>query len=166
MGLRLLHQTLSAIPLRYVVRCVWTGSFSNDNGDSNETVKKVKKTTILHLYHAFLYISLPSLHNYDVNMPHFTFYGGRKQATTNFSFSSLTWERSPRNHLQGKGGWLHLTSQFQSYLNPLPFTLPYYSLPISTPATPAITVCTFYFHYEVCFMIRCLYTWKLLMKVK
>ena len=59
-----------------------------------------------------------------------------------------------------------MTSQFQSYLNPLPFSLPYYSLPISTPATPAITVCTFYFHYQqVCFMIRCLYTWKLLMKV-
>ena len=24
----------------------------------------------------------PFLHNYDVNMPNFTFYGGRKQATT------------------------------------------------------------------------------------
>ena len=93
----------------------------------------------MHLYRAFLYPSLPSLHDYDVNMPNFTFYGGRKQATTNFSFSFLTWERSPRNQLQGKGGWLHLTSQFQSYLNPLSFSLPYYSLPtiISTPATPA-----------------------------
>ena len=34
----------------------------------------------------FLYISLPLLHDYDVKMPNFTFYGGRKQATTKFSF--------------------------------------------------------------------------------
>ena len=29
----------------------------------------------------------PSQHDYDVKMPNFTFYGGRKQATTTFSFS-------------------------------------------------------------------------------
>ena len=27
-----------------------------------------KKTTTLHVHHAFLYISLPSLHNYDVKL--------------------------------------------------------------------------------------------------
>ena len=32
-------------------------------------------------------------------MPNCTFYGGRKQATTNFSFSFYTWMRSPRNQL-------------------------------------------------------------------
>ena len=72
-----------------------TGRFSNNDGDGNESVKKVivllRKTTTLHVYHAFLYISLPSLqhclHHYDVKMPNFTFYGGRKQATTIFSFS-------------------------------------------------------------------------------
>ena len=67
------------------------GSFSNDDGDGNENVKKaiglLSKTTRLHAHHAFLYISLPLLHDYDVKMPSFTFYGGRKQATTNFSFS-------------------------------------------------------------------------------
>ena len=35
----------------------------------------------------FLYISLPSLHDYDVKMPNCKFYGGRKKATTNFFFS-------------------------------------------------------------------------------
>ena len=35
----------------------------------------------------FLHISLPLLHNYDVKMPIFMFYEGRKQATTKFSFS-------------------------------------------------------------------------------
>ena len=42
----------------------------------------------LYVQHAFLYISLPSLHDYDVNMPNFTCYGGREQATTKFSFLS------------------------------------------------------------------------------
>ena len=41
----------------------------------------------------FLYISLPSPHDYDVKMPNFTFYRGRKQETTKFSFSFLTWIR-------------------------------------------------------------------------
>ena len=34
------------------------------------------------MHHAFLYISLPPLHDYDVKMPNFTFHEGRKQATT------------------------------------------------------------------------------------
>ena len=50
-----------------------TGSFSNDDGDGNQDVKKamslLRKTTSLHVHHAFLYISLPSLHDYDVEMP-------------------------------------------------------------------------------------------------
>ena len=48
----------------------------------------------------FLYISLPSLHDYNVKMHNFTFNGGRKRATTNFSFSSLNLVWSPRNQLQ------------------------------------------------------------------
>ena len=39
------------------------GSFSNDNGDGNENVKRaiglLIKTITLHVHHAFLYISLP-----------------------------------------------------------------------------------------------------------
>ena len=71
------------------VREMSVGSFSNENG--NENVKKaiglLTKTTSLHVHHAFLYISLPLQHDYDVKMSSFTFYGGRKQATTNLSFS-------------------------------------------------------------------------------
>ena len=36
------------------------------------------------MHHAFLYISLPLLHDYDVKMPNFALYGGGKQATTKF----------------------------------------------------------------------------------
>ena len=67
------------------------GTFSNDDGDGNQGVRKaiglLRKTITLHVHHAFLYISLPSLHDYDVKMPNCKFYGGRKQATTNVFFS-------------------------------------------------------------------------------
>ena len=33
-------------------------------------------TTSLHEHHAFLYISLPLLHGYDVKVPNFTIRGG------------------------------------------------------------------------------------------
>ena len=67
------------------------GSFSNDDGDGNEDVKKaiglLRKTTTLHVHDAFWYISLPPLHDYDVKMPNCKFYGGHKQATMNLFFS-------------------------------------------------------------------------------
>ena len=40
-----------------------------------------------HMHHAFLYISLPFVNNYDVKLPNFT----RKQASTKLYFSSWTW---------------------------------------------------------------------------
>ena len=71
--------------------CGLTGTLGYHNGDDNENVIKaigsIRKTTARHVYHAFLYISLPSLHDYDEKMPNFTFYGGRKQVTAKFSFS-------------------------------------------------------------------------------
>ena len=77
------------------VREMSVGGFSNDDGDGdgdgNENVKKaiglLSITTSLHVHHAFLYVSLPLLYDFDVKMPGFTSYGGRKEATTNFSFS-------------------------------------------------------------------------------
>ena len=47
----------------------------------------ITKITIFHVHHAFLYISLPSLHDYDVKMPNFTFHRGSTQATTKFPLS-------------------------------------------------------------------------------
>ena len=38
------------------------------------------------MHQAFLYISLPSLHDYGMKLPNFTFYGGRKQVTMNNFF--------------------------------------------------------------------------------
>ena len=53
------------------------GSFSNDNGNGSVNVKKatglISKTTSLHVQHDFLYISLPSPHDYGVKIPNFRF---------------------------------------------------------------------------------------------
>ena len=59
--------------------------------ESEKAIAWQGKTTTLQVHHAFLYISLPSLHNYHVKMYNFTFCEGRKQAMTKFSFSLWTW---------------------------------------------------------------------------
>ena len=45
------------------------GTLRSDDGDGNENFKKaielITKKTILHVHHAFLLISLPSLHDYE-----------------------------------------------------------------------------------------------------
>ena len=67
------------------------GTLRSNDADGYKKVKKtrgfIRKTTALHVHHTFLYISFPFLHDYDVKMPNFVFYGGRKQATTKFYFS-------------------------------------------------------------------------------
>ena len=88
-SLRIQSLFIASLNLFREVSAETLGSFSNDDGDGNQDVKKaiglLRKTTTLHVHHAFLYISLPSLHDYDVKMPNCKFYGGRKQATTNLS---------------------------------------------------------------------------------
>ena len=53
------------------------------------------------MHHTSLYISFPFLHDYDLKMPHFAFYGGRKQATTNFFFLFLSLNIVPWNSASG-----------------------------------------------------------------
>ena len=65
------------------------GSLSNDDGNENG---KKSKTTTLHVHHAFLYISQPSLHVCDIKLPNFTrpLYGvGEQNITFSFSFSKF-----------------------------------------------------------------------------
>ena len=54
-------------------------------------VKRATRLTSKTTRIMFLYISLPSLHNYDMKMLNFTFYKGRNQAISTFSFSFWTW---------------------------------------------------------------------------
>ena len=59
-------------------------------GQKSNKLNKEKNTELCRCIVLFLYIFLPSLLDYDGNMPNFTFYGRRKQATANFpSLSDL-----------------------------------------------------------------------------
>ena len=64
------------------------GSFSNDDGDGKQDVKKaiglMSKPTTLHVHHAFLYISLLLLHNYDVKWPNLKFTWEQEQQGEEF----------------------------------------------------------------------------------
>ena len=72
------------------------GSLSKDDGDGKEKKKSSRFRAFLHGVGGprraggggggvfFLYISLPSLHDYDVKMPNFAFHRGKTQAMTKF----------------------------------------------------------------------------------
>ena len=63
------------------------GTLRFDDGDGNgnaaKTIGLISKTTILHVHHAFLYISLPSLHDYNVKMSNYTMYRGCTRKSLN-----------------------------------------------------------------------------------
>ena len=50
--------------------------------------REKSKTTTLPGHHAFLYISLPSLHDCDVKISNFTFFGEHEHKRTTFFFCS------------------------------------------------------------------------------
>ena len=54
----------------------WMTTKTNNDGDGKKNGRKIKclyiQTTTLHVNHAILYISLPSLHHYDMKLPNFT----------------------------------------------------------------------------------------------
>ena len=61
-----------------------------------------QKTIGLDWQNAFWYISLPSLHDYNLKLPNFKFCGGREQKTVTFSFFSWTSIQRVRIPLQKK----------------------------------------------------------------
>ena len=65
------------------------------------TLTLISKTTTSHVHHTFWYISFPFLHDYDVNMPNFAFYGGRKQANDEILFLFLSLNLIPWNSASG-----------------------------------------------------------------
>ena len=52
--------------------------------ERQKTISLMSKTTALHVHYAFLYISLPSLHNYDVKCPNFKFTWERERQGDKF----------------------------------------------------------------------------------
>ena len=59
--------------------------------ERKKTIGLIGKTTTSQVHHTFLYISFPFLLDYEVKMPNFALYGGRKQATAKFYFSFRGW---------------------------------------------------------------------------
>ena len=63
----------------------------------------------MHVHHAFLCISLRSLHDYDMKMSKSTFYGGRKQETSFSSNSSAV----PKESIGGDLPTLYIFSNLE-----------------------------------------------------
>ena len=79
-------------------------SSSNDDGDGIENGKKStgldwRQNNNFARASRFLYIPLPSLHDYDVKLPNFTFCGGREHKT-DFLFLFVNFDESFRMKLQ------------------------------------------------------------------
>ena len=70
----------------------WNYRVFHTNGKRSLATPWQGKTITLHVHRDFVYISLPSLHDYHGKMPNFTFCEGRKHAGNDkFSFSLWTW---------------------------------------------------------------------------
>ena len=64
--------------------------------ERQKTIGLMSKTTALHVHHAFLYISLPSLHNYTTwNAQTLSLLGNGNGKAINSTISVRTWARSP-----------------------------------------------------------------------
>ena len=62
----------------------------------------MSKTTSLHVNHAFLYILLPSLDNYDMKWPNFKFTSERKRQADKFYHLCLNLGAVPSFHVHPK----------------------------------------------------------------
>ena len=70
--------------------------------ERQKTKGLMSKTTTLHVHHAFLYLSLPSLHNYDVKWPNFKFTWERERQGDKFYHLCPNLSEFPSLHLQPK----------------------------------------------------------------
>ena len=88
-------QPCSLVVIGSMIHYILLGTLRSNDADGKENVKKtigfISKTTTLHVHHAFLHISFPFLHDYDVKMPNLASYRVCKQATAKFYFSFRTW---------------------------------------------------------------------------
>ena len=81
-----------------------------------QAIGLLRKTTTLHVvHHSFLYISFPSLHNYDVKKPIFRIYGGLEHKTTT-AFFFFSWptriHAAPEKIVWSSATWRQLIEVF------------------------------------------------------
>ena len=97
---------LDSVSVCFSPRAALLGTLRNYDGDGKENVKKgiglIRKTTTLHVHHAFLYISLLSLHNYDVKWPNFKITWVRERQGDKFYHLCLISGAVPSRQLQPK----------------------------------------------------------------
>ena len=65
--------------------------------DGNENARKANLPD-----YTSLYIFLPSIHDFEVKLPNFTFYGGRQTGDVKLSFLFLTLEMALRSSTTGE----------------------------------------------------------------
>ena len=82
-----LHPSIYRMTWYYINRDFKIQRRGRQRERQKKTIGLISKTTTWHVHHTFLYVSFPFLHDYDVKMPNFGFYGERKQPTTKFYFS-------------------------------------------------------------------------------
>ena len=70
--------------------------------ERQKTIGLMSNTTTLHVYHAFWYISLPSLHNYDVKWPNSQFTWERERQGDKLYHLLSELERVPRSSAPAK----------------------------------------------------------------
>ena len=63
---RIYRINLYSVVKPYIIKSLTTATATRTSKRLEQLVK-ISKTTTLHVHHAFLYISLPSLHDYDMN---------------------------------------------------------------------------------------------------
>ena len=83
-----------------VKRALWLVKYPFTN--VKKAIGLMSKTKSLHVHHAFLYISLPSLHNYDVKWPNFKFTWELERQANKFYHLCLNLGVFPSLHLQPK----------------------------------------------------------------
>ena len=95
------------------------GSLSKDHGDGNENSKKAKGLDWQNNNTPFLYIFLPLVHDYDVKMPNFTFFGECEHKRTTFFFFSWNSRQNLTNRTRWNKRdivWTCVSSLFKSKL--------------------------------------------------
>ena len=101
-GFRPCHHGVQSHLTRNFCRLSMTIERRHQRERQKNQLVKISNTTTLHVHHAFLYISLPSLHDYDVKIPNFTFFWGCTHKTTTFFFFSRILTQSVRIQRQKK----------------------------------------------------------------
>ena len=165
----------------------WNYRVFHTNGKRSLATPWQGKTTTLHVHRDFVYISLPSLHDYHGKMPNFTFCEGRKHAGNDkFFFLFMNLDVADRNSapeefaciwqsrrvgiitIETEKMWIHFSCDVfvafscRGILNSLIFTKAW-----SMQAWMPVVSSSFYFRKSVfSFRVDSIFKWRVYIKLK